>query len=160
VIRIRAPDPKATTVLKLMNHGGSPQALGLVVTLLLAPAAALAERAPEKIDGATRVSAEDVIELANRLDDLIIVDSRIGGDRKQGYLEGSVSIPDGETNCAAIAKRVPSRDTPVVFYCNGVRCNRSGRAVTAAIACGYRNIYWFRGGFEEWVAKGYPYLRE
>lgn len=145
---------------KTIREGVTGEAVGLIVSLLLAPAAALAERAPETIDGATRVNAEELIELANGRDDLVIIDSRISGDRKQGYLEGSVSLPDGDTNCDAIAKRVPSRATPVLFYCNGVRCNRSGRAVAAAVACGYRNIYWFRGGFEEWVSKGYPYLRE
>jgi len=147
-------------LLGYVNHGGPHRAVGLIVALLLSSTAVQAERAPEAIDGATRISAEELIELANRRDDLVIIDSRIGGDRKQGYLEGSVSLPEGETNCATIAKRVPSRDIPVVFYCNGVRCNRSGRAVAAAVTCGYRDIYWFRGGFEEWIAKGYPYLRE
>jgi rhodanese-related sulfurtransferase len=55
---------------------------------------------------------------------------------------------------------IPSRDHPVVFYCNGIRCGRSREAAQIARGCGFRNVYWFRGGFEEWLAQGYPYLKE
>jgi rhodanese-related sulfurtransferase len=50
--------------------------------------------------------------------------------------------------------------TPVIFYCNGVRCDRSGRAVRIAVACGYRDVYWFRGGIEEWRVKQFPLIQD
>jgi rhodanese-related sulfurtransferase len=115
---------------------------------------------PEKIEGSTIVNAEEFIELAGKIPQLLVIDSRIQGDRKQGYIEGSISLPDVDTNCDSLAKVIPHKDSPTLFYCNGVKCGRSATAVTIALHCGYHNIYWFRGGFEEWLAKGYPYLQE
>ena len=115
---------------------------------------------PETIPGSTRVNAEQLIDLVNEIPDLILIDSRIRADRKQGYIEGSTSLPDIHTDCDSLGQHIPRKDSPVLFYCNGVKCGRSGKAVKIAIDCGYSNIYWFRGGFKEWLAKGYPYLRE
>lgn len=115
---------------------------------------------PEQISGAQRVDAETVIEVAGKLKKLVIVDSRIPDDRKIGYIERSISLPDAKTNCKSLAKIVPSKNTPVLFYCNGVKCGRSVVATMTAVRCGYKHIYWFRGGFEEWKAKEYPYLHE
>lgn len=130
----------------------------LVVSIVATPI--FAQPSPEKIDGSTIVNAEEFIELVEKTPHLIVIDSRIHGDRKQGYIEGSVSLPDVDTNCDSLAKVIPHKDSPTLFYCNGVKCGRSATAVTIALKCGYNKIYWFRGGFEEWLAKGYPYLQE
>ncbi|HEB92809.1 MAG TPA: rhodanese-like domain-containing protein [Gammaproteobacteria bacterium] len=115
---------------------------------------------PEAITGSTVVNAEQLIELANQTPDLVIIDSRIRGDRKQGYIETSISLPDIDTHCDSLARIISDKATAVLFYCNGVKCKRSGKAVKIAVDCDYRRIYWFRGGFQEWLAKGYPYLQE
>jgi rhodanese-related sulfurtransferase len=123
-------------------------------------AAAAAVKSPDFIDGSTKVTAEEFIELVAKIPNLIVIDSRIPGDRKQGYVEGSISLPDVDTTCGTLGNVVPSKSAPTLFYCNGVKCGRSAKAVKIAVGCGYNNIYWFRGGFEEWLAKGYPYLQE
>ncbi len=115
---------------------------------------------PETIAGSTVVDAEQLIELANETPSLVIIDSRIRGDRKQGYIETSISLPNVETDCDSLARIIPDLASPVLFYCNGVKCGRSGKAVKIAVDCGYSTIYWFRGGFQEWLAKGYPFLQE
>src|SRR4030065_1441225 len=56
--------------------------------------------APENIRGVTRVDAKGVLALVEKSSRLVIVDSRIAMDRKQGHLEGSGSLPAPETNCA------------------------------------------------------------
>ena len=115
---------------------------------------------PEQIPGVKRVDAEAVIDLAAKLPKLIIIDSRVAGDRKMGYIENSVSLPDAKTNCKSLAKIIPAKTTPVLFYCNGVKCGRSVVATRIALRCGYKHIYWFRGGFEEWRAKQFPFINE
>ena len=119
-----------------------------------------ASRSPEYIKGSTRVTAEEFINLVREIPNLIVIDSRIAGDRKQGYVEGSLSLPDVDTTCVSLATKIPTKATPTLFYCNGVKCGRSAKAVKIALSCGYSKIYWFRGGFEEWLSKGYPYLQE
>ncbi|WP_455222019.1 rhodanese-like domain-containing protein [Kaarinaea lacus] len=114
-------------------------------------------KAPEFIDGTKRVSAEEVVELATNIPDLIIIDARKTSDRDSaGWIEGSVGLPDYDTNAESLAKHIPSKTTPVLFYCNGVKCGRSVKSSRVAVESGYKKIYWFRGGWEEWTEKGMP----
>jgi rhodanese-related sulfurtransferase len=110
---------------------------------------------PEAILGSTKIDAETLIKLARDDDSLVIIDSRIKSDRRQGYISGSVSLPDTETSCSSLFTLIDRKNTATVFYCNGPKCRRSDRAVVIARDCGYTNIFWFRGGFEEWKNKNY-----
>ena len=111
---------------------------------------------PISIDGTVKVDAEGVIDLVDKFSDLSIIDSRIESDRKQGYIEGSISLPNTKTNCESLSKVIESHSHPALFYCNGIKCGRSAKAIKIALGCGYSKLYWFRGGYEEWLAKGYP----
>lgn len=117
-------------------------------------------KSPKFIEGVTLLGAEEVLSLVARIDNVIVVDSRIQGDRRKGYLESSVSLPDIETSCATLKNIIPSKNNHAVFYCNGVKCGRSAVAINIAKKCGYRNLYWFRGGFEVWMEKGFPFVKE
>ena len=117
------------------------------------------QNAPPSIPGTTKVTAEGVLDLADRFLDLIIVDARIRADRKQGYIEGSISLPDVETDCKSLKVIIPNKNYPVLFYCNGVKCGRSVNSSRIALECGYSDIYWFRGGFEEWNSKNLPFIK-
>ena len=121
---------------------------------------ASAANTPEDIPGSTKVDAEGLIGLIDTFDDeLLLIDARIETDRRQGFIEGSLSLPDTETDCDTLAVTIPAKTSPVLFYCNGVKCGRSVKSVRKALACGYGQVYWFRGGFEEWTAKDYPVIR-
>ena len=119
-----------------------------------------ATAAPESIDATINVNAEEFIELVENIPELVIIDSRIRGDRIQGFIEGALSLPDTDTTCDSLSKIIRKKETASLFYCNGVKCTRSSKAIKIALNCGYSNIYWFRGGFGEWQEKGYPYLQE
>lgn len=116
-------------------------------------------KSPEYIDDVILIGAEGVIELIERLRNLVVVDSRIPGDRHKGYIESSISLPDTKTNCQSLAKVIPEKNTPALFYCNGVKCGRSAVAIEIAKKCGYKDLYWFRGGFEVWMNKGFPFIQ-
>lgn len=130
----------------------------IFVSMFLMAFSAFAEKkAPESIDGTKRVSAEDVVELVMNNPDLVVIDARKASDRDAaGWIEGSVGLPDYDTNPESLAKHVPSKTSPVLFYCNGVKCGRSVKSSKQAVSLGYKNIYWFRGGWEEWTEKGMP----
>ncbi len=130
-----------------------------LVIILLPAGISLAKDAPVSIPGTIKITAEGLIDLIDEIPKLVIVDSRIAGDRKNGYIEGSLSLPDIKTNCNSLAKIIPEKSAPTLYYCNGVKCGRSVKAINIAQTCGYSNIYWFRGGFEEWLDKGFPYLQ-
>lgn len=47
-----------------------------------------------------------------------------------------------------------SRVRPIVFFCAGVNCWLSYNASLRAVALGYTEMYWYRGGIEAWVDAG------
>lgn len=116
--------------------------------------------APASIEGATTVKAEDIFELVEKLPELVIIDARIRTDRIQGYIQGSVSLPDIETSCSSLKQHINNKSVSALFYCNGVKCGRSEKAAKIALQCGYKNLYWFRGGFEEWKYKKLPFIKK
>lgn len=129
------------------------------ICLLNATAVISAEeiKAPDAIPNTTRVSAEQVVDLANNTPGLVIVDARKAEDRQSaGWIEGSIALPNYDTNEQSLAKVVPDKNTPVLFYCNGVKCGRSVESANKAVSWGYKNVYWFRGGWEEWLEKKMP----
>ena len=136
----------------------------LLASFLSFPLALIADdsvpiRAPEHIEGVTKVDAEGMVKLFNTIPNLPIIDSRLTTNRSFGYIEGSINLPDTETNCQSLAKVLPDKKQSALFYCNGPKCGRSAVAINVAKECGYSNLYWFRGGIEEWRQKGYPLLK-
>ncbi|MBV1883214.1 MAG: rhodanese-like domain-containing protein [Pseudomonadales bacterium] len=119
-----------------------------------------AEDTPDSIMGTIKVTAEKLFELVDDFDDLVIIDARKTEDREKGYIEGSLGIPDTDMNPAVLAKHLATKKTPVIFYCNGPKCGRSVKSSKMAVAEGYKNIYWFRGGWEEWSNKGLPVTKD
>ena len=131
--------------------------IGLLASSFVAGSAFAGKKeVPQFIDGTVRVSAEEMIDLVEQYDELVIIDSRKKSDVAKGFIEGSISMPNTETNPDSLAKHVASKATPVLFYCNGIKCGRSVKAAKIAIADGYSKVYWFRGGMQEWEAKGLP----
>jgi len=90
---------------------------------------------------------------------MVIIDARKASDREKGYIEDSIGLPDTDTTEQSLASYLPGKATPVIFYCNGVKCGRSVKSAKNAVNWGYSNIYWFRGGWEEWMDNGYPVTR-
>lgn len=139
-----------------MIRKGIKTIAAVFLATLIHPAVAEKQSVPEYVDGTSRVTAEEVIELVGKQPDLVIIDARKVSDHEKGFIEGSISLPDTETTPESLASHVPSKDTPVLFYCNGVKCGRSVKSAEKAVSWGYKNVHWFRGGWEEWMEKGYP----
>ncbi len=55
-----------------------------------------------------------------------------------------------------LASVAPDRNTPIVIFCDSSVCWQSYNAALRAVAAGYVNIYWYRGGVEAWRAAGLP----
>lgn len=126
---------------------------------LTAPAFADKPIAPEQIPGATRVTAEEVVRLIQTEPELVVIDARRPEEHAKGHIEGAISLLDTDITPKRLAQHIPSRNTPVLFYCNGERCLRSMHACEKAAKAGYEKVFWFRGGWMEWLAKGLPVSR-
>jgi rhodanese-related sulfurtransferase len=112
-----------------------------------------------EIPGVTRVNAEEVVDMINKLPRLVVIDSRRNVEFEHGHIEGSINITDTEMTPARLKRVAPRQDTPLLFYCNGERCRRSGNAAKLALKWGYSKVFWFRGGWLEWSTKYLPVAR-
>jgi rhodanese-related sulfurtransferase len=83
------------------------------------------------------------------------------------HVKGAISVPYKEKSSKEvgfdmskddfrIAEVVKDKNAPLIFACNGGECWKSYKATVWAQKEGFRNIYWFRGGFPEWKAKKLP----
>jgi len=133
---------------------------GLLGTPLYAandPAAVSFEMSPAM---AVTIDAENLIELHQSVPGLRIVDVRYPEDFVLGHIELSRNLPVRRTDCKSLSQITADKDTPIVFYCNGGVADASIEAIEIASACGYRRLFWLRGGFIEWQDKDYPFVIE
>ena len=115
---------------------------------------------PENIEGASNLSAEQVIELILSNPGLVIIDSRKKTEYVKGHIEGSINILNTQLTESDLQKVLPDKSAQVLFYCNGNRCMRSADATRKALSWGYNRVYWFRGGWKEWTNKKLPVITE
>lgn len=133
----------------------------LALLTLLVSAAAVADKpvAPLAIAGATNLTTEQLVAKLQSTPELVIIDARRNEEYAKGHIEGAHILLDTDMTPPLLARLVRSKDTPVVFYCNGERCMRSTNAAQKAIDWGYRQVFWFRGGWQEWTEKAMPVAR-
>ena len=130
----------------------------LLLSLALSSTLQAADKpyAPESVPGATIVSAEEVIAMILDDQELIVVDSRKKTEYIKGHIEGAINVLNTELDLATLESIAPERSTALLFYCNGVRCLRSSDSTANAVDWGYNNVFWFRGGWQEWTNKRLP----
>lgn len=130
--------------------------LAAMLAVAMRVSAAGSWEAPIVVDGATPVTAEELAELMKGMDNLVLIDTRQLASYKEGTIEGSHSLPDTKTSPGALLKLAPDKQTPLAFFCDGLSCPHSIKAIRKAVSYGYINIFWFRGGISEWTEKGFP----
>lgn len=132
-------------------------AIPLLLMLLACPTVfAEKQQAPAQVEGAQTLSAEAVVGLILDNPQLIVIDARRHEEYLKGHIEGAVNVLDEEITPEVLQQTIPQKSTPVLFYCNGVFCLRSSNAATKALKLGYHQVYWFRGGWVEWMEKRLP----
>lgn len=68
---------------------------------------------------------------------------------------GSFDDPIQQQAAGAFQQATGGRkDAPIVLYCQSSYCWMSYNAALRAIAAGYTNVLWYRGGIEAWKAAG------
>ncbi len=112
--------------------------------------------APQNIEGAIIVNAEELIKLIYSNPGMILVDSRKQDEFIKGHIEGAINLLNTDLTEIKLKTVAPSVSEPIAFYCNGPRCLRSSDAVTKALSWGYNNVFWFRSGWKEWQDERLP----
>ena len=117
---------------------------------------------PTVLEGIRIVTAEEVQELMSK--GATFYDVRSEKEHKEKHFKGALHLPyhekskkevgyDASQDEFKLAEAAKDKNAPLVFACNGGECWKSYKASLWAHKLGYKNVYWFRGGFPEWKAK-------
>jgi len=117
---------------------------------------------PTFLPGATVVGADKVDELIRS--GVPCYDVRTDAEYKAHHIAGAKFLPYAEHSKKEVGfdrgadkfdllETVKDKNAPIIFSCNGEECWKSYKASTWAIANGYKNVFWFRGGFPEWRSR-------
>ena len=126
---------------------------------------ASAAETPASLAGVTLVTAEQAKKMVDS--GVAIVDARVANEYAEAHVKGAISVPYKEKSAKAVdfnpkedsfdlSKLPTDKNASLIFYCNAGECWKSYKASKAAVEAGWKKVYWMRGGFPEWKAKGYP----
>ncbi len=107
------------------------------------------------------VSAEEVVELTLSRPELVIIDSRKKTEYTKGHIEGAVNLLN--TVHAPRGYGDPlSRTRPRRLFSTATASAACGVPTPSskAMGWGYRNVFWFRGGWKEWTDKRLPVITD
>jgi len=88
------------------------------------------------------------------------------GGEPHASLPGAIWLPGAgrgasfddavQTQLARVLRAATQGDPgrAMAFFCQGTKCWLSYNAALRAAALGYREVYWYRGGIEAWLAAG------
>jgi len=101
------------------------------------------------------VTSEDLKTLIDDgMPGLVVVDARSAGEYQEVHIKNAVSIP--LSNLEKDATLLPAaKDSKLVFYCNGVKCGKSGKAAKIALSSGFSDVSVYAEGMPVWEEKGY-----
>ncbi len=80
-----------------------------------------------------------------------VIDARMPEDYENGHLEGAVNIPVGTSREQCLEAMSGPLDSPIVVYCQSLKCPYAEEVAANLVAGGYSNIYIFKGGWREWM---------
>lgn len=119
---------------------------------------------PRSLEGVTIVSAEEAADMMKK--GIPLYDTRVEEEYRENHIKGVRWLPYAEKSAKEVGfdaskdhfeiGRIADKNAPVVFACNGPECWKSYKSCVTALKAGFTHIYWLRGGFPEWAAKGYP----
>lgn len=104
------------------------------------------------------ISREQLARKLERHEAFVLIDTLPEAIYRREHLPGAINIPS-ERIIDEAPNRVPDRETEIVVYCRNTSCRRSERAAQRLVRLGYRNVYDYVAGKEDWIESGAPVER-
>src|SRR5690349_10311431 len=112
--------------------------LGLVLVVLSFSVACVASEMTK--DGFSVISSEQLKGLLEKkLAGLLLIDARTPQEYQEAHILSAVSIPLSVLEKDKSVLKAP-KEAQLVFYCNGIKCGKSGKAALIARSMGYKDI--------------------
>ena len=132
----------------------------LLLACLFAFNAGAETAAPVQIEGAITVTPSEMFQHLENYPDMVFIDARRRVDYDKGHIKGAVQLLTSTLNKKRLAAVVPEKKTPILFYCQGPSCKRAAVGVRKALDYGYKRVYYYYGGLEDWRLNNYPLVTE
>jgi rhodanese-related sulfurtransferase len=127
--------------------------------------ASMLNTTPTSLPGAKVITVAEAKTLIAK--GMPVYDVRIADEFDAAHIPGAISVPYKEASAKevgfdpaedqfALNKLPKDKNTPFIMYCDGTICWKSYKSALMAIQGGWKNVYWFRGGFPEWKEAGLP----
>jgi len=127
--------------------------------------ASMLNTTPTALPGAKVISAAEAKTLIEK--GVPVYDVRVKEEYDTAHVPGAISVPYGESSAKevdfdpvddkfALDKLPRDKNAALMMYCDGTICWKSYKSAVMAIKAGWKNVYWFRGGFPEWKEKNMP----
>ena len=117
---------------------------------------------PNQIPGGQVITTKGLIPLLQQGIDVHVFDVLGGNQALPNAIPAAWAAEPGsfddqtQQQFARLLEQVTrgNANAPLVFYCQGPQCWMSYNASLRAIALGYRNVLWYRGGTQAWQHAG------
>lgn len=124
-----------------------------ILIFLMAACSAHGDYSPEGVSGAFTVSVFDAKSLYDK--GAIFIDVRNREEWRLGHIEGAIHL-DFQHDFSKLYSAGVSKETPIVLYCSSSNCLRSAYASAVSVYWGFKNVFYFRGGFFAWMLEDFP----
>ena len=128
---------------------------GCAVLFVMCMWCSLAVAAEKGKDSFRIVSSEELKTLIDlKTPGLVVVDARSTNEYQEVHISNAISIPLSKLEKDATLLTFP-KDARLIFYCNGVKCGKSGKSAKIAVDNGYHDVSVYAEGMPVWEEKGY-----
>ena len=100
------------------------------------------------------ITLEQAYTLYNK--NVIFIDARDEADFLVGHITNSINIPFDDFDNHKQKLELLSKEKPLVIYCAGTDCDLSILLGNLLFEQGYKQVYIFFGGWNEWLNANYP----
>jgi len=123
----------------------------LWVNLIVATASASNNAFPGRAEYPD-IPVYELSDLINKIDQVVVVDTRSQYEFDTLRIKGSVHIPVAAKTFEEQVQALRAKTKkPIVFYCNGRTCYKSYHAVKKSLAVGIKDTYAYDAGVFDWV---------
>jgi rhodanese-related sulfurtransferase len=107
----------------------------------------------EEKGGVKEITYEQFRKIRNSGEPYVLIDALSAESYANGHIPGAISFPYKTIDNKTAPKRL-SRSDNIIVYCGGFKCAASTKAAHRLLALGYKNVVDYKGGLEDWTARG------